>query len=108
MSSSLTSDKSATAILSNSFANVNSKLEGFFWVTPVSPPRTSTGFSSSLATTVTFEANVYLLVLPVDFAVKLTLIAAGLFSSVATKPRTVTTVPVLLFFFPVKFFDFDG
>ena len=59
------------------------------------------------ATTVTLEVNVYLLVLPVFFAVKLTLIAAGLFSSVAVTPRTVTTVPALLFFFPVKFFDFD-
>ena len=65
-------------------------------------------FGSSSATTVTLEVKVYLLVFPVFFALKLTLIAAGLFSAVATKPRTVTTVPALLFFFPVKFFDFDG
>ena len=66
------------------------------------------GSSSFGATTVTLEVKVYLLVFPVFLALKLTLIAAGLFSSVATKPRTVTTVPALLFFFPVKFFDFDG
>ena len=63
---------------------------------------------SSAPTTVTLEVKVYLLVFPVFFALKLTLIAAGLFSSVAILPRTVTTVPALLFFFPVKFFDFDG
>ena len=62
--------------------------------------------SFPFAFTVTLEIKVYLLVFPVFLDLKLTLIVAAFPAGVATKPRTVTTVPALRYPFLQKIWDF--